>query len=427
MREKTIIGVVGLGYVGLPLAIAFARAGFEVQGFDVSKRKIKQLQKGIDATGELKPSDLRQTTLHYSTNPQVLSLTNFIIVAVPTPVADDHTPDLSLVRSASETVGKYLTKGTIVVYESTVYPGVTEEICIPILEEQSRLKAGRDFKIGYSPERINPGDQEHTLQTVVKVVSGMDASSLEKIAVTYRRVCPAGVFRAASIKVAEAEKIIENIQRDVNIALINELAMIFDQLGINTHDVLEAAKTKWNFHAYTPGLVGGHCIGVDPYYLVHQAESRSLSANLIATSRKINDGMAEYVALRVIRTLIELGHTIQGSRVLVAGLTFKENVRDFRNSKAAEIITTLEKHGVHVEAYDPYYDPEEIHESFSGEIVTRPQGPYQAMIFPVFHQEFATYFTQDRIRELTTTQSLIFDVKGGMHLVPSHQRTYQRL
>jgi UDP-N-acetyl-D-galactosamine dehydrogenase len=412
-NDKLVIGLVGLGYVGLPLVTAFAEEKVPVIGFDISERKVEQLRNGFDENNELTKEELTLPGITYTTDPEELKKANFIIVAVPTPVDDSKKPDLTPVVKASETVGKIIQKGTYVVYESTVYPGVTEEICLPVIEEHSGLKAGTDWKIGYSPERINPGDHEHSLKKVIKVVSGMDEESLKHIAKVYGMVCKAGVYEAASIKVAEAEKIIENTQRDVNIALMNELAIIFDRLGINTKEVIEAAATKWNFHKYTPGLVGGHCIGVDPYYLVYRAEQHSLYPNLISASRRVNDNMAEYVANGVIRKLIEMGKVVDGALVLIAGLAFKENVNDFRNSKSGDIAKHLRNFGVRVEAYDPFME-EHFKEEFDVDIIESPEGPYDAVIFPIYHQAFKKKLDAAKLGEICSEKALIYDVKSSI-------------
>ncbi len=346
------IGIVGLGYVGLPLAAAFGRI-VDVIGFDIHEEKVKELIDGYDATGELTTEDLKTTTIDYTTDSSNLKRVDFIVVTVPTPIDENNNPDLSPMEKASITIGQNLKQGSIVVYESTVYPGVTEDICIPILERESGLKCGVDFKVGYSPERINPGDKVHTVDKIVKVVSGMDQETLETVAGVYELVVTAGVHRASSIKVAEAAKVIENTQRDLNIALINELALIFNKLDIPTQDVLAAAGTKWNFLKFTPGLVGGHCIGVDPYYLTHKAEQIGYLPQVILAGRRINDGMGKYVAENTVKQMIQSGKVIKGSRVLVLGLTFKEDVPDIRNTKVVDIVSELSDYGVDVLIHDP--------------------------------------------------------------------------
>ncbi|HXH71495.1 MAG TPA: nucleotide sugar dehydrogenase [Mariprofundaceae bacterium] len=353
------VGVVGLGYVGLPLALAFGRK-FPTYGFDLDAGKIEAYRQGCDPTGEMEQEKfVAATMLQVSTDPAGLKGCNRIVVAVPTPIDHAHQPDLTPVVKASETVGRNLSKGTIVIFESTVYPGVTEEICVPILERESGLKCGPDFKVGYSPERINPGDRVHTLENIVKIVSGQDAESLAAVAWLYEQVIDAGVHRAASIKVAEAAKVIENTQRDVNIALINELALIFHKLGIDTMQVLEAAGTKWNFLPFRPGLVGGHCIGVDPYYLTHRAEIAGFRPEVIQAARRINDGMGRWLAEQTVVQIIRAGCKPQGARVAVLGLTFKENCADLRNTKVVDTIRELQSLGIEVSVHDPVASAEE--------------------------------------------------------------------
>jgi UDP-N-acetyl-D-galactosamine dehydrogenase len=357
MKER-VVAVVGLGYVGLPIAVAFGKQRRAI-GFDVNKTKIEELRKGFDRTGEVSEADLKTSQVQYTSEPADLKNADFIIVAVPTPIDDALQPDLKALRMASELIGKHLSRGTIVVYESTVYPGVTEEVCLPILEKTSGLKAGTDFKVGYSPERINPGDKDHTLEKIVKVVAAQDEESLEIVAATYGMVVKAGVHRASSIKVAEAAKVIENTQRDLNIALMNELALIFHRLGIDTKGVLEAAGTKWNFLKFSPGLVGGHCIGVDPYYLTHKAESVGYHPQVILAGRRINNGMGKFVAEQTMKRLSQLGRRVNQLKVIVLGLTFKENVPDLRNSKVPDIIRELQEYGVQVVVHDPLAEAEE--------------------------------------------------------------------
>ena len=357
MKERAV-AVVGLGYVGLPIAVAFGKLQPTI-GFDINKDKIEELKKGFDRTGEVSAADLKSSQVRYSADPGDLKKADFIIVAVPTPIDEALQPDLKALRVSSELIGKNLSPGTIVVYESTVYPGATEEVCLPILEKTSGLKAGTDFKIGYSPERINPGDKEHTLEKIVKVVSAQDEESLDIVAATYGRVVRAGVHKASSIKVAEAAKVIENTQRDLNIALMNELALIFHRLGIDTKGVLEAAGTKWNFLKFSPGLVGGHCIGVDPYYLTHKAESVGYHPEVILAGRRINNGMGKFVAEQTMKRLGQLGQPINELKVVVLGLTFKENVPDLRNSKVPDIIKELHEYGVQVLVHDPLAESEE--------------------------------------------------------------------
>ena len=359
--EDVKIAVVGLGYVGLPLALAFGKENrVPVFGFDTNAKRISELQQGVDRNAEYSAEVLRSSNVSYSADPTILRQANFFIIAVPTPINKAKQPDLSPVEGAAEVVGKHLQKGSVVVLESTVYPGVTEEVMAPVIERISGLKYGTDWKAGYSPERINPGDHEHTVDKVIKIVSGMDAETLDCVAAVYSIACKVGVHRAPNIKTAEAAKVIENVQRDLNIALMNELALIFHRLGINTRDVLEAAGTKWNFHKYQPGLVGGHCIGVDPYYLTQKAEELGYNPQVLLAGRRINDGMAEYVAELMVRGLIDAGKVVQKARVLILGLTFKEDVRDMRNSKIEDTITALQSHGIAVLAHDPILTKEEV-------------------------------------------------------------------
>ncbi|MGZ8288016.1 MAG: nucleotide sugar dehydrogenase [Telluria sp.] len=363
MKADDVVAVVGLGYVGLPLAVEFGKKRATV-GFDLSASKIESYRKHIDPTGELATEDLVAARhLTVSTDPSVLKDADYIVVAVPTPVDIAHNPDFTPLAGASKTVGQNMKKGAIVIFESTVYPGATEEVCIPILEQHSGLKWKQDFHVGFSPERINPGDKEHTLTTILKVVSGDDAETLELVARLYESVITAGVYRASSIKVAEAAKVIENTQRDLNIALMNELAIIFDKIGIDTLEVLKAAGTKWNFLPFRPGLVGGHCIGVDPYYLTHKAEMIGYHPQVILAGRRINDGMAKFVAEKTVKSMIAAGFHVKGSKVNVIGLTFKENCPDLRNSKVADIVYELQSYGCDVHVYDPVACPDEaMHE-----------------------------------------------------------------
>ena len=358
-----IVGVVGLGYVGLPLAVEFGKK-LNTIGFDLSESKVASYKNFVDPTGELSKEELQAARhLTVSNDPAALSGADYIIIAVPTPVDTAHNPDFGPLIGASTTVGKQMKRGAIIVYESTVYPGATEEVCIPILEKHSGLKWKKDFHVGFSPERINPGDKEHTLTTILKIVSGDDAETLEKVARLYENIITAGVHRATSIKVAEAAKVIENTQRDLNIALMNELAIIFDMIGIDTLEVLQAAGTKWNFLNFRPGLVGGHCIGVDPYYLTHKADMLGYHPQVILAGRRINDGMAKFVAEKVVKEIIKANHHVKGCVVNVMGLTFKENCPDLRNSKIAEMIFELQSYGVDVHVHDPLADADEaMHE-----------------------------------------------------------------
>jgi len=350
------ICIVGLGYVGLPLAIEFSRH-CKVIGFDKSKERIKELKNNIDRNAEISKDDIKICAVEFTDDVKRISEADYVIVAVPTPITKDYRPDLTLIEYASKLVGENLKKGAVVVYESTVYPGVTEDICIPIIERYSKLKCGPDFKVGYSPERVNPGDRNHTIDKIVKVVSGMDAETTKKIAQLYSKITKAGVFRAKDIKTAEAAKVIENIQRDLNIALVNELSLIFKKMGINTKDVLDAAGTKWNFHKYAPGLVGGHCIGVDPYYLTYKAKKLGYNPKVILAGRSVNEYMAEHVAKIMIECLKSKGKKTKDSAVLIMGLTFKENVKDIRNSKVFDVIKHLQNAKINVIVCDPIIDP----------------------------------------------------------------------
>ena len=369
MNEK--IAVVGLGYVGLPVALAFARKRPGTVGFDIDAKRVADLRRGFDWTGETPAEDLTGSTIAFSADEKDLKDTTLFIVCVPTPIDAERRPDLRPLISASRTVGRALSKGAIVVYESTVYPGATEEVCGPVLEEVSGLKQGRDFKLGYSPERINPGDHEHTLERITKVVSGEDAQSLERVAAAYASIITAGIHRAPSIKAAEAAKVIENTQRDLNIALMNELALIFERLGIRTKDVLDAAATKWNFLRFTPGLVGGHCIGVDPYYLTSKAESVGYRPEVILAGRRINDNMGAFIATKLVRMMAGCDVAPSKMRVGVLGLAFKEDVRDLRNSRVPDILAELKSFGIDAQVCDPLADPEQAHEEYGISLAPR--------------------------------------------------------
>jgi len=409
MKRK--VSVVGLGYVGLPVAVALGKIARTV-GFDIKADRIRELKKGKDHTGEVLASDLKAADILFTNRIEDLRLADFYIVAVPTPVDNANRPDLTPVIKASETVGKALKKGDIVVYESTVYPGVTEEECVPVLEKISGLKCDRDFKVGYSPERINPGDREHTFTKIKKVVSGQDAKTCDIVAEVYGSVVKAGVFKASSIKVAEAAKVIENTQRDLNIALMNELAIIFDRMGIDTNEVLEAAGTKWNFLKFKPGLVGGHCIGVDPYYLTHKAEQLGYIPQVILAGRRINDGMGKFVAQQAIKQMINAGHNVLGSTVTVLGLTFKENCPDLRNSKVANIINELKEYGVKVQVADPNADPvEAMHEYGVTLIPFKKLRKASAVVLAVAHKEYQA-LSLNQITRLMGRKPVIVDVKG---------------
>lgn len=408
------LAVVGLGYVGLPLAAAFGRA-VDVLGFDISAKKISELKNGRDSTCEMSAADLAATRIDYTLEPSRLREARFFIVTVPTPIDNHNTPDLTPVIAASRTVGQNLSPGSIIVYESTVYPGVTEEVCVPLLEKESGLKCGVDFKVGYSPERINPGDKVHTVDKIIKVVSGQDEETLETVARVYEMVVRAGVHRAPSIKVAEAAKVIENTQRDLNIALMNELAIIFNKLGISTRDVLEAAGTKWNFLKFTPGLVGGHCIGVDPYYLTFKAEEIGYNPQVILAGRRINDSMGKYVAEMTVKKLIQADKAVKGCRVLVLGLTFKENVPDIRNSKVVDVIDELREYGVDVLIHDPVASAEEAKHEYGIELACLENvGTVDAVILAVPHDRFKS-ISAAQLKALCSNGSgcgVVVDVKN---------------
>jgi len=407
-----IVGVVGLGYVGLPLAVEFGKK-MQTIGFDLSTDKIESYKRFCDPTGEVSDADLKAAAqLQVTTDPSALKVCDFIIVAVPTPVDEAHQPDFSPLVGSSTSVGKHMKKGAIVVYESTVYPGATEEICIPILEQQSGMQWKRDFHVGYSPERINPGDKEHTLTTILKVVSGDDADTLEKVAQLYESVIRAGVHRASSIKVAEAAKVIENTQRDLNIALMNELSLIFHKLGIDTLEVLQAAGTKWNFLPFRPGLVGGHCIGVDPYYLTHKADMLGYHPQVILAGRRINDGMGKFIAEQTVKEMIAAGSHVKGAKVSVLGLTFKENCPDLRNSRVIDVIHELISYGIQVHVHDPVPDQQEATHEYGVTLESWEQLPQSdAIVVAVSHQEFMARTLADYQAKLSATGVLV-DVKA---------------
>ena len=408
--KKAKLALIGLGYVGLPIALEFAKK-ISVIGFDINAKRIAMMKNGIDPSNELEKKDFEGADITFTDSLDVLREAKFFIVAVPTPVDDHNVPDLIPVQKASETIGKVIKKGDYVVYESTVYPGCTEEDCLPIIEKLSGLKNITDFKLGYSPERINPGDKNHTLAKIIKVVSGCDAESLDQIAKVYELVVQAGVHRASCIKVAEAAKIIENTQRDLNIALMNELSIIFDKMGINTYEVLEAAGTKWNFLKFQPGLVGGHCIGVDPYYLTHKAKELGYHSEVILSGRNINDNMGKYVAKKVIQHIIKNSGDVKSSRVLIKGATFKENVSDIRNSKVSDVVKALKEFYVNVDVEDPYADSDELNHEYGFSLVKNIASDYDAVIIPVPHKDFLllddAYFCS-----ITKPHAMIADLKG---------------
>lgn len=409
--HNRIVSVVGLGYVGLPVAVAFGKLGKTI-GFDISKERIIELQQCIDRTCEVESDDLKSANILFSYEIEQLKLADFHIVAVPTPVDASHKPDLTLVEKASHTVGLALKKGDIVVYESTVYPGVTEEICVPILEQVSGLKCGADFKVGYSPERINPGDKEHTFSTIKKIVAAQDQESLDIVDKVYSSVITAGVHRASSIKVAEAAKVIENTQRDLNIALMNELSVIFDRMKIDTLEVLEAAGTKWNFLPFRPGLVGGHCIGVDPYYLTHKAELLGYIPQVILAGRRINDNMGRYVARRAIKEFVKSGHLIQNLKVNLLGFTFKENCPDIRNTKVIDIIDELCDYNAQVFIHDPVADEKEAFHEYGVKLTSWDDLPVvDLMIVAVAHDEYRN-IEFAKLQSKLNPNAIIIDVKA---------------
>ncbi len=410
IEKKARVGVIGLGYVGLPIALALARK-VSVIGFDINSQRIEMMRQGKDPSGEMGPEDFAHTDIEFTDSPTALARARFFIVAVPTPIDQHKLPDLKPLLSATETIGRILKKGDYVVYESTVYPGCTEEDCIPRLEAISGLKCKIDFKVGYSPERINPGDKHHALTSVVKVVAGCDEESLNEIARVYELVIKAGIHRVSSIKVAEAAKIIENTQRDVNIALMNELSIIFNKMGINTYEVLEAASTKWNFIPFMPGLVGGHCIGVDPYYLTYKAQELGYHAQVINSGRYVNDSMGFYIAKQTVKKLIARGKDPAKTRVLIMGATFKENVEDIRNSKVADLVSELKSYRVNVDVTDPRASSEELKKEYGFELINQPGNNYDAVIVAVSHKEYQN-LPESYFVERCGNNGLLVDVKG---------------
>ena len=413
LGKKSSVAVVGLGYVGLPLAVALSRH-FDVIGFDINVARVEALNKGHDSTNEVDDASLAASTARFTSDATELGKAGVIIVAVPTPIDEHRTPDLTPVEKASATVGRHMSKGSVVVYESTVYPGVTEDVCVPILEKESGFTFGSDFTVGYSPERINPGDKVHTVEHIIKVVSGSTPETLELLAGVYGRIVAAGVHKASSIKVAEAAKVIENTQRDLNIALMNELALIFDRLGIDTLEVLEAAGTKWNFLPFRPGLVGGHCIGVDPYNLTHKAEAAGYHPEVILAGRRINDGMGKYVAEKAVKMLIRADRRVSGARVGVFGLTFKENVPDLRNTRVVDIRAELEEYGVNVLVHDPLADAGEALREYGLPLTAlEDMRDLDAAVFAVNH---ASYVSLDlealRPRFARPDKAILLDIKG---------------
>lgn len=410
LAKQTKLSVIGLGYVGLPIALEFAKK-ISVIGFDIKEDRVEMMKNKIDPSEELPSEAFDNCDILFTAKLEDLKDATFHIVAVPTPIDSHNLPDLKPLISATKTVAKVLKKGDYVVYESTVYPGCTEEDCIPVLEEISGLKYIQDFKVGFSPERINPGDKEHTITTIKKVVSGCDDESLDIIAKVYELVVVAGVHRASNIKVAESAKIIENTQRDVNIALMNELSIIFNRMGINTYEVLEAAGTKWNFLKFYPGLVGGHCIGVDPYYLTYKAKEFRYHAQIINSGRFVNDSMGFYVAKQTVKKIIATGKNVLSSRVLVMGVTFKENVSDIRNSRVADVITELKTYGLNVDVVDPYANAKEVKHEYGFETCANPEGKYDAIIVAVSHDEYIN-LNEDYFKSLANPHCILVDVKG---------------
>jgi UDP-N-acetyl-D-glucosamine/UDP-N-acetyl-D-galactosamine dehydrogenase len=409
-NKETKLAVIGLGYVGLPIALEFARK-LPVIGFDINEQRVEMMKNKIDPSGELETKDFENCDIEFTADPEKLREATFYIVAVPTPINDHKLPDLNPLLGASNTIGNVLKKGDYVVFESTVYPGCTEDDCVPILEKQSGLKFKNDFKVGYSPERINPGDKEHTLSKIIKVVSGCDEESLEEIAKVYEMVVEAGIFKASSIKVAEAAKIIENTQRDVNIALMNELSIIFNKIGINTYEVLEAANTKWNFLKFIPGLVGGHCIGVDPYYLTYKAQELGYHAQVINSGRYVNDSMGFYIAKQTVKKIVANGKDLSKAKVLIMGATFKENVEDIRNSKVADLVNEFRSYGVLVDVVDPRASSSELNEEYGFELAKKPDGKYDAVVVAVNHDEYVN-FSENDFTSMLDNGGVVVDVKG---------------
>jgi len=424
-----IVGVVGLGYVGLPLAVEFGKK-FKTIGFDLSETKVESYRRFVDPTNEVSSEDLRAAKqLTVTTDPKELAAADIVVVAVPTPVDAAHQPDFSPLVSSSRTVGSVMKKGAIVVYESTVYPGATEEVCIPVLEQHSGMKWKQDFHIGYSPERINPGDKEHTLTRIVKVVSGDDAKTLDAVAELYASVITAGVHRASSIKVAEAAKVIENTQRDLNIALMNELALIFEKIGIDTVEVLEAAGTKWNFLPFRPGLVGGHCIGVDPYYLTYKADMLGYHPQVILAGRRINDGMGKFIAEQTIKQMIAAGSHVKGAKVNVLGLTFKENCPDLRNSRVIDVIHELQTYGIDVAVHDPVAAPAEARHEYNIDLIAWEKLPVaDAIVVAVAHNEYSSMGISQLLTKLNKGGCFV-DVKSKFdpHALQAEGITFWRL
>lgn len=411
-KEKKL-AIIGLGYVGLPIALEFAKK-YSVIGFDINKERVQLMQQKIDPSNELDAASFEDVDIEFTHDIDILREANFFIVAVPTPVDKHKVPDLRPLIGASQTIGQCIKKGDYVVYESTVYPGCTEEDCVPLIEEGSGLKAGVDFMYGYSPERINPGDKINTITKIKKIVSGNNSVALENIAAVYGSIIEAGIHKASSVKVAEAAKIIENTQRDLNIALMNELSLIFDRMGINTYDVIEAAGTKWNFQKFYPGLVGGHCIGVDPYYLTYKSIELGYEPQVILSGRRINDDMSTYVAKKVVQMMIKAGKSLTATKVLIMGVTFKENVSDIRNSKVADLYKELSSYSVHVDVTDPYADSDELHHEYGFSICEKISDDYDAVVVAVNHQEYMD-LNESYFESITNEKAFIVDIKNMYH------------
>ena len=410
IRDKATISVVGLGYVGLPIALEFSKI-IKVIGFDINKERVEMMKNHIDPSKELSSEDFEGTNIEFTSDPKDLQQADFHIVAVPTPINEHNQPDLVPLLSACEIVGQNIKKGDYIVFESTVYPGCTEEDCVPVLEKESGMKYCEDFKVGYSPERINPGDKVHTLTTITKIVSGCDDEALDNIAKIYEIILKKGTHRASSIKVAEAAKIIENTQRDVNIALMNELSIIFNKMGINTYEVLKAAGTKWNFLKFTPGLVGGHCIGVDPYYLVHKAKELGYHPHIINSGRFVNDSMGGYVAKQTVKMIAAQDKYIKGAKVLIMGITFKENVSDIRNTKVVTIYKELESYNVNVDIIDPYASAKEVKYEYNIGLSEKPGNDYDAIIVAVNHKQYLD-LNEDFFKKHSSEKGIVIDIKG---------------
>ncbi|WP_297457257.1 nucleotide sugar dehydrogenase [Persephonella sp.] len=413
--NKEKIAIIGLGYVGLPLAVLLDQK-FNVIGFDINSQRIKELKEGYDRTREVESEKLKKSNIEFTDNPEKISEAKVIIVTVPTPIDKHNIPDLRPIKSATKTVGKYMQKGSIVVYESTVYPGLTEEECVPILEQESGLKWKKDFNVGYSPERVNPGDKQHTIDKITKVVAGDTPETTEFLARLYGSVITAGVHKAPDIKTAEAAKVIENIQRDLNIALMNELSVLFNKLKIDTKSVLEAASTKWNFLRFEPGLVGGHCISVDPYYLTFKAQAIGHHPEVILAGRRINDYMGKFVAENTVKKLIKAGKAVKGSKVLILGLTFKENISDIRNTKVIDVYEELKEYGIYVYIHDPFAYPEEVKEEYGIELLDNieKEAPYDAIVVAVKHRPFIEELDFKKYKELMRKDGkpVLIDIKG---------------